>query len=102
MVGAVFFLAMVAMAATAAYLAYLKSQPSNIFGGALTIYLVATSWMAARRKGGETGVVEIVAFLVALAANLGILVIGLQAWNSPNGVPAARRFRSAAYRRCTL
>jgi uncharacterized membrane protein len=40
--GRVFVVAMLTMAASATYLAYLKDQPSNIGGGILTFYLVAT------------------------------------------------------------
>jgi len=42
------------MGAFAAYLAIVRNQPNNIGGGILTVYLVGTAWLTARRKDGET------------------------------------------------
>ena len=65
--GTVFVLAMLLMGATAAVLAVMKPQPGLVVGGLMTMYFIATAWMAGRRKGGETGAFEIGAFLAALA-----------------------------------
>ena len=65
--GTVFVLSMLFMAATAAILAVMKPQPGLVVGGLMTIYFIATAWMAGRRKDGETGAFEIGAFLAALA-----------------------------------
>ena len=66
-VGTVFVLAMVSMAATASILETMKPEPGSPVGGLMTIYFIATAWMAGRRKDGETGAFEIGAFLAALA-----------------------------------
>jgi len=91
--GTVFVLSMEAMSATAIYLALVKNQPSNILGGLLTIYLIATAWMAGKRKDGETGAFEIVAALAALVVAAGILFMALEgardAAGAVNGVPLA-------------
>ena len=66
-VGTVFVLAMVLMAATASILETMKPEPGFlVVGGLMTIYYVTTAWMAGRRKDGESGVFEIVAFIAAL------------------------------------
>jgi uncharacterized membrane protein len=66
-VGTVFVLAMLLMAATASILEVVKPVPGSPVGGLMTIYFIATAWMAGRRKDGETGTFEIGASLAALA-----------------------------------
>lgn len=75
--GTVFVLAMLFMAASASVLAAMKSLPDLAVGGILTIYLIATAWMAARRKDGETGAFEIGAFVAAIACGLGMFSCAL-------------------------
>jgi hypothetical protein len=70
--GTVFALAMLAMAGTASVLAAMASQPGLAVGGLMTIYFIATSWLAGRRKDGESGALEIVAFVAGLAIALAI------------------------------
>lgn len=70
--GSVFVAAMLLMAASASILAVMKSLPDMAIGGIMTIYLIATAWMAARRRDGETGAFEIGAFLAAVACGIGI------------------------------
>jgi uncharacterized membrane protein len=70
LVGKVFVVSMLSMAATATYLAVLKHQDSNIGGGILTFYLVATAWLTARRKDGETSMFDWGALLVPVALGL--------------------------------
>ena len=65
--GKVLVISMLILGVSATLLAYLKQDWANILGGPTTIYFVATAWMTLRRKEGETGRFEIVAFLVALA-----------------------------------
>ncbi len=69
--GNVFVVSMLVMATFAACLAYMKHQPNNVFGGMLTIYLVATAWATARRRDGETGVLDWIGFLFAFT--IGVL-----------------------------
>ena len=42
--GNVFFISMLCMSGAGAYMAFMKSQTNNVFGGVLTFYLVATAW----------------------------------------------------------
>ncbi len=65
--GNVFFISMLSLGASGAYMGFMKSQISNVFGGALTLYLVATAWATARRREGETGIFDWIGLLVALA-----------------------------------
>lgn len=65
--GTVFVLAMLFMGATASILAAMKSEAGLATGGLMTVYFIATAWMAGRRKDGETGIFEVVAFVAALA-----------------------------------
>jgi hypothetical protein len=69
--GNVFVVSMLVMATFASCLAYMKHQPNNVFGGMLTIYLVATAWATARRRDGETGVLDWIGFLFAFT--IGVL-----------------------------
>jgi hypothetical protein len=62
---------MLVMGAGAAYL-------GNVFGGAITIYLVATGWLTARRREGETTIFDWGAFLVCLAMGIVIMIDGLR------------------------
>jgi uncharacterized membrane protein len=69
--GNVFVAAMLCMATAASCLAYMKHQTNNVFGGILTIYMVATAWATARRRDGETGILDWIGFLFALS--IGVL-----------------------------
>ena len=59
---------MLFMWASASVLAAMKSPADSglAVGGVMTIYFIATAWMAARRKDSESGVFEIGAFVAAL------------------------------------
>jgi hypothetical protein len=70
--GTVFFLSMIFMGATAFVLAAMLSQSGLAVGGLLTIYFIATAWMAGRRKDGETGAFEIWAFVFAVVLGPGL------------------------------
>ena len=48
--GNVFFISMLSLSASGAYLALMKHQMNNVFGGVLTFYMVATAWVTVRRK----------------------------------------------------
>ncbi len=85
MAGNVFFISMLSMAAAATYLAFMKHQMNNVFGGVLTFYLVATAWVTARRRDGETGIFDWSALLVALAVGAAIVTYGFEVANSPTG-----------------
>jgi uncharacterized membrane protein len=65
--GTVFVGAMVVMATFAAYLAIaVPGQVVNLFIASFTLYLVATSWMAVRRKECTAGLAERIALFIAI------------------------------------
>lgn len=66
--GTVFVLSMTLLGASGAWLGYAKGEIGNAIAGVLTIYFLATAWMAARRRDGETGLFEIGACLFSAAA----------------------------------
>jgi uncharacterized membrane protein len=94
--GDVFVISMLSMAASGAYMALMKSQAGNVFGGVLTFYLVATAWLTVMRKEKETGRAELGLLLVALAAGTSGLIFGWVAAHSAtgsiNGNPAVAYF----------
>ena len=83
--GDVFVISMMTMAAAGAYVAFTKSQPTNIIAGAFTFYLVATAWLTVTRKEKETGRIEFGLLLVGLAAGITSLTFGWQAAHSASG-----------------
>ncbi len=89
-VGTVFVLSMLFMAATASILETMKPEPGSVVGGLMTIYFIATAWLAGRRKDGETGAFEIVAFVAALALAIliamGAYALATGATKAPNPV----------------
>ena len=84
--GNIFVVCMLSLAASGVYLAFVKSQPGNVLGGTLTFYLVATAWMTARSRDGETGIVDWGALLIASALAVVTVTLGLEAANSPTGL----------------
>jgi hypothetical protein len=74
MAGDVFVISMLCMGMAAAYLAFMKHQTGNVFGGMLTIYMVSTAWAAGRRREQGLGILGWGGFLFALAIGvLGVL-----------------------------
>jgi hypothetical protein len=71
--GNVFVISMLCMATAASYLAFMKHQTGNIFGGMLTIYMVGTAWSAGRRNPATPGILDWTGFLFALA--IGVLSV---------------------------
>jgi hypothetical protein len=69
--GNLFFVAMLVMGAGAVYL-------GNVFGGAVTIYLVTTGWLTGRRREGKTTIFDWGALLFGLALGLPIMIDGLR------------------------
>ena len=94
--GNVFIVSMLCMASAAVYLALLKHQMGNVFGGCLTFYLVTTAWLTARRRDGETRIFDWGALLAALAIGATIMSYGVQkATGKPglnDGVPVGMYF----------
>lgn len=89
--GKVFVASMLTMGAFAAYLAIVRHQPNNIGGGILTVYLVGTAWLTARRRDGETSRLDWLWLLIPLANGILSWMAGLQVLrsgaSSQNGVP---------------
>jgi hypothetical protein len=88
MAGNVFFISMLTMSGCGAYMALMKSQTSNVFGGLLTFYMVATAWATARRRDGGTGIYGWVALLAALGLGAVMVSFGIAAAMSPTSTKA--------------
>jgi len=84
--GNVFFVSMLGMSAAGAYMAFMKSELNNVFGGVLTFYLVATAWATARRRERGTSAFDLGALLVASTLGAFILTYGIEAATSPTGL----------------
>jgi uncharacterized membrane protein len=76
--GKVFVASMLTMAAGAVYLAVLKNQPDNVGGGILTLYLITTAWLTAKRRDGETRIFDWALLLIPLWAGVLSWIHGLQ------------------------
>lgn len=94
--GKVFLISMLAMGASAVYLSAMKHQINNVFGGILTIYMVSTAWLTARRREEETSIFNWVAALFAFAVGAIIVILGFEVATSPagpkDGIPAGMYF----------
>jgi Predicted membrane protein (DUF2306) len=86
MIGNVFFISMLGLGVSGAYMGFMKSQVTNVLAGVLTCYLVATSWITARRREASPGVFDWVALLVVLAVGATEVTFGLEAARSPTGL----------------
>ncbi len=88
--GNVFFVAMLFLGISASYLGFMKNQIGNFIGGFMTCYLVATAWGTARRRDGETHILDRFLVVVPLAVGTFQLVAGVMVatgrWPS-DGVP---------------
>lgn len=73
--GTWFFTSMLVMASTAVPLALLRPERLSALASVLTLYLVATSWSAAKRRNGKPGMLEWAA--VPLAVGCGCVGIWL-------------------------
>jgi uncharacterized membrane protein len=80
MAGSVFVVCMLIMGVCAIPLALMKHQMNNVFGGILTIYLVSTAWLTARRNGNDrqTDIFDWAGFLFALAIGIVTVAHGIQ------------------------
>jgi hypothetical protein len=94
--GRVFVASMLIMGAFAAYLAVVRNQPNNIGGGILTVYLVGTAWLTARRRDGETSHWDWVWLLIPLANGILLWMTGVKVLRSGHsslgGVPVGMMF----------
>jgi hypothetical protein len=78
--GNIFVISMMTMATAAVYLAYMKHQTNNIFGGILTFYMVGTAWLTARRtdKNETKSPLDWLAFVFAFAIGSLSVIHGYQ------------------------
>jgi hypothetical protein len=84
--GTVFFVSMLsASGAGAVVAAFLRPNSGNVMGSTLTFYLVATAWMAARRRDGKAGIFDLGALLFVLAIAAAGATWGLEAARSHSG-----------------
>lgn len=84
--GDVFVASMLTMAAAGVWLAVMKSQPGNIVGGTLTLYLVSTAWLTAKRRIQQTNSLDWGALFVVLSLTAVELTWGVEAAMSPTGL----------------
>ena len=84
--GQVFVVSMLTMATAGVTLAAMKSQPGNILGGALTVYLVATAWMTARRVTPGTSFFDWGALSIGWAVAVATVTLGTVAALSTTGM----------------
>jgi len=94
--GQVFVISMLSLGASAMYLAVMKHEVGNFVGGILTIYLVTTAWLTARRRDGEITIFDWAALLIPLGVGISTVTLGIQKLNNPaafhDGVPAGMNF----------
>jgi len=83
--GTVFFATMVVMTLTGAAVALTLPERGTAVIGLFTCYLVATSWVTARRRDGGSGAFEIAGFFVALGCAAAMGWMGWAASESPSG-----------------
>lgn len=99
-IGTAFFASMLAMAGSGAVIALFLPERGTATVGILSCYLVATSWMTARRRSGEAGAFEVGALIVALACAAAFMTIALVGMAEPDGkldrLPAPFHFPFAA------
>jgi hypothetical protein len=76
---------MLSLGAGGACLGFMKHQMLNGLQGVLTLYLVATAWLTARRRDGEASIFDWGALMVPLAVGAALLTYGLKAANSQTG-----------------
>jgi hypothetical protein len=65
--------------------AFLHPISANVMGSTLTFYLVATAWVAAKRRDGKAGLFDLGALLFALAIGAAGATWGLEAARSQTG-----------------
>jgi uncharacterized membrane protein len=83
--GQVFLVSMLIMGGLGAGMAAMVPDRITTLAGSLTVYLVATGWMAARRPAGQIGRFETAGLVLATALALAGLSIGLIGAQLPRG-----------------
>jgi hypothetical protein len=87
---------MLTMGVVAVYLAITRRQPNNVGGGILTVYLIGTAWLTAKRRDGETSRFDWMVLLIPLALGVLTWMIGIKVVrsgaSSQDGVPVGMTF----------
>ena len=98
--GTVFVYAMLVLAGTGATIAAIKSQPANVMGGLMSIYLVTTGVLTLRARDGAMRVIDAASLAAAIALAFLSTRLAFEIARSPtgtmNGVPPAPLFAFAA------
>ncbi len=76
--GNIFVASMLTMGLCASYLAVLKHQTNNIFGGLVTVYMIATAWLAGRRPDRGTNSLDWTGLVMALAIAVSMWTLGIR------------------------
>ena len=84
--GNLFFVFILVMAASGAVIAFQRGIMLSTANGILVCYLVASSWMTVRRPPGVVGWFDKVALLVAVAVAVALVIFGMEAGASANGI----------------
>ena len=94
--GKIFVASMLTMGVLAVYLAIVRHQTNNIGGGIVTVYLIWTGWLTARRRDGETSRFDWVVLLIPLTLGVLTWMNGLNVVrsgaSSQDGVPVGMTF----------
>jgi uncharacterized membrane protein len=89
--GNVFTVAILILASSALYLAIRKSQTGNIIASIITFYMIATAWLAGRRR--DIGKLDFAALVGGISGAAAILMLGVHVLHHPNrDAPAAMCF----------
>jgi hypothetical protein len=89
--GNIFTVAILIVASSAFYLAIMKSQNGNIIGSIIAFYMVATAWLAGRRRG--IGQLDFAGLFVGIGGAGAIITLGVYTLRHPDkNTPAAMCF----------
>ncbi len=98
--GTVFVYAMLVLAGTGATIAAIRSQPANVMGGLMSIYLVTTGVLTLRPRDGTMRLIYAASLAAAIALAALSTRLALEIARSPtgtmNGVPPAPLFAFGA------
>jgi hypothetical protein len=84
--GTIFFISMLCATGAGAIVAgILRPNSANLMGSTLTFYLVATAWVAAKRREKKVGVFDFGALLWVLAIGIAGTTWGIEAVRSTTG-----------------
>lgn len=94
--GTVFLYSMITLGVSGATIAVIRSQPANIVGGSIAVYMVSTGVLTLRRRDGASYWLDAAGIALALGIVYFSLSIGLRVLHSPmgriDGIPPAPLF----------